>query len=204
MLVHLFPLWCFGVPRIRRGDSSTDDAARMIAARAIETLEANRLSSPLPKGRPQSNSSRKAKRTPGPKNLEKYPGASRLVKKRAGDTTSRLLELRNISWAGLYEAEFVLNEHKGYSVTFSQLPEAITFGCDLLEAFDRAAEVLELIIAEYLDEGRPLPPPVFTGYSEDVLRSTISVVVTAEIIERSKCVSASDDYTTAPGPVFRE
>jgi len=92
----------------------------------------------------------------------------------------------------IYEAEFELNERNGYSVSFPQLPDAFTFGNDLLEAFHRAAEVLELIIAEYLDEGKPLPAPVFTGYSEDIVRGAISVVVTPEIIERSKCVSASE------------
>jgi antitoxin HicB len=92
----------------------------------------------------------------------------------------------------LYEAEFVQEEDGRYSVEFPQLPDAFTFGNDMAEAMDRAAEVLELIIGEYIDDGKPLPDPIFLGQSNDVLRVAISVTVTPEMIERMKCVSVGE------------
>ncbi|MDR1358661.1 MAG: type II toxin-antitoxin system HicB family antitoxin [Coriobacteriales bacterium] len=95
----------------------------------------------------------------------------------------------------VYEAEFILDEYDGYSVAFPQLPDAFTQGKDLIESVEMAAEVLELIIAEYLDEGRRLPVPMFYGYSDKVLRIAISVEVTPELIERTKCVTATEAAT---------
>ena len=92
----------------------------------------------------------------------------------------------------MYEAEFKPNELGCYSVRFPQLPDAFTFGADLPEALERASEVLELIIAEYLDEGKRLPSPVVQGHSESTLRGIISVEVTPEMIVRSKCVTTSE------------
>lgn len=92
----------------------------------------------------------------------------------------------------IYEAELKLNEYEGYSVVFPQLPDASTHGRDLAESVERAAEALELIIAEYLDEGKHLPSPTFSGHSEDTLRIAVSVEVTPELIERTKCVTATE------------
>ena len=92
----------------------------------------------------------------------------------------------------IYEAELTPNEYGGYSVSFPQLPEAFTFGHDMTESVQRAVEVLELIVAEYLDEGRRLPAPKFAGYSDGVLHCAISIEVTPELIERTKCVTAGE------------
>ena len=89
----------------------------------------------------------------------------------------------------MYEAEFE-KENTGYSVVFPQLPDAFTQGETLEESVDRAAEVLQLILAEYLDEGRKLPKPEYKGYSQNVFRVAVSVEVTPEFIECSKCVTA--------------
>jgi predicted RNase H-like HicB family nuclease len=95
----------------------------------------------------------------------------------------------------LYEAELQPNELGGYSVTFPQLSDAFTYGKDLNEAVLRASEVLELVIAEYLDEGISLPEPVFEGHADDVLRIGISVEVTPDLIARTRCVTTSEAAT---------
>ncbi|MDR1089091.1 MAG: type II toxin-antitoxin system HicB family antitoxin [Coriobacteriales bacterium] len=92
----------------------------------------------------------------------------------------------------VYEAEFIPDEYDGYSVSFPQLPDAFTQGEDLIESVEMAAEVLELIIAEYLDEGKRLPAPMFYGHSDKVLRIAISVEITPEIVARTRCVSATE------------
>lgn len=83
-------------------------------------------------------------------------------------------------------------ESGGYSVSFPQLPEAITQGDDMADAIEQAAEVLELVIAAYLDDGIRLPDPVYSGHFEGLQHVAISVEVTQETIERVKCVTASE------------
>jgi predicted RNase H-like HicB family nuclease len=128
-------------------------------------------------------------------NLEKYSGAGGLVTKhgsRGNDLPAPGTEEYSMNDRFLYEAEFAPDEFGGYSVAFPQLPEAITFGDDIAECVERAAEVLELIVAEYLDEGKPFPVPVFSTSSRGVLRVAVSVKVTPDDIERTKCVTASE------------
>jgi len=91
----------------------------------------------------------------------------------------------------IYEVELEKNEFGGYSASFPELPDAFTYGEDLEETVDRAAEVLQLIIAEYLDEGKPLPNPVFRG-SQEKLCLAISVDVSPELIERVKCMTVTE------------
>ena len=91
----------------------------------------------------------------------------------------------------IYEVELEENELGGYSASFPELPDAFTYGENLEETVDRAAEVLQLIIAEYLDEGKPLPKPVFRG-SQEAFRLAISVDVSPELIERVKCMSVTE------------
>lgn len=91
----------------------------------------------------------------------------------------------------IYEVELEENELGGYSASFPELPDAFTYGEDLEETVDRAAEVLQLIIAEYLDEGKPLPDPIFRG-SQGAFRLAISVDVSPELIERVKCTTVTE------------
>jgi antitoxin HicB len=52
-----------------------------------------------------------------------------------------------------------LPEEGGYTVTFRDVPEAITDGETLEEALKYAAEALELALEHYLDERRITPAP---------------------------------------------
>jgi antitoxin HicB len=90
-----------------------------------------------------------------------------------------------------YEAEFK-NDDDGYFVSYPQLPDAFTQGDNLTQATERAAEVLQLIIASALDAGERLPDPLFKGYDKDTLRTAVSVEVTPDFIERSKCVTVTE------------
>lgn len=48
---------------------------------------------------------------------------------------------------------------KGYTVTFSDVPEAITEGDDRAEALENAVEALEVALSFYVDAGKALPRP---------------------------------------------
>ena len=87
----------------------------------------------------------------------------------------------------VYEACFV-NDKDGWFVDIPAFDGAFTDGKTVDEAAKNAAEVLRLLIAEYLDEGRPLPTPTFHNPPLAVL----SVEVTDEIIALSKCVTVSE------------
>ncbi|MDR3307745.1 MAG: type II toxin-antitoxin system HicB family antitoxin [Coriobacteriales bacterium] len=91
----------------------------------------------------------------------------------------------------IYEAEFK-DDSGGYFVSFPQLPDAFTQGDDFIQATERAAEVLQLVIASSIDTGETLPEPVFKGYCEGTLRTAVSVEVTPDLIERSKCVTVTE------------
>jgi antitoxin HicB len=52
-----------------------------------------------------------------------------------------------------------LPEEGGYTVTFRDVPEAITDGETLKDALKYAAEALELALEHYLDERRMAPAP---------------------------------------------
>lgn len=52
-----------------------------------------------------------------------------------------------------------LPEEGGYTVTFRDVPEAITQGDTLEDALKYAAEALELALEHYLDERRTAPVP---------------------------------------------
>jgi antitoxin HicB len=52
-----------------------------------------------------------------------------------------------------------LPEEGGYTVTFRDVPEAITDGETLEDALKYAAEALELALEHYLDERRQSPIP---------------------------------------------
>jgi predicted RNase H-like HicB family nuclease/predicted XRE-type DNA-binding protein len=123
--------------------------------------------------------------------LEENPTAGRLVAP-VLSVGSGIKKECVVSGRYVYEAEFEESEQGGYTVMFPQLPDAFTQGKDLVDAVDMAAEVLELIIGSYLDEGEALPTPIFNGHSEGMLRIGISVLVTPEMIERMKCVTVAE------------
>jgi predicted RNase H-like HicB family nuclease len=57
-----------------------------------------------------------------------------------------------------YLCTFLPNPEGGYSVRCAAFPELITNGRTLEDARASAREALELCVAVYEDEGRPLPP----------------------------------------------
>ena len=56
----------------------------------------------------------------------------------------------------------------GFTVTFPDVPEAITYGADEREAMEMASEVLELAIVARMEQGEDLPPQQ-SGASDDLL-----------------------------------
>ena len=58
----------------------------------------------------------------------------------------------------VYPATFSPEPEGGFTVTFRDLPEAITHGVDKGEAKTMATEVLELAIAERMARGEDIPP----------------------------------------------
>ena len=91
-----------------------------------------------------------------------------------------------------YEAELAKDELGGYSVSFPDVAGAYTFGKDLSHSIEMAAEVLQLILAELLDEGKPLPRPRFQSHGDGVLRIAVSVEITPEFIESTKCMTVTE------------
>ncbi|MGO7370082.1 type II toxin-antitoxin system HicB family antitoxin [Rhizobium ruizarguesonis] len=51
----------------------------------------------------------------------------------------------------------------GFTVTFPDVPEAITEGDDMAQARTMAAEALGVALLTYLEMGRPLPAPAAAG-----------------------------------------
>ena len=58
-----------------------------------------------------------------------------------------------------YPVKLERAEEGGYTVTFPDVPGAITEGDDEAEALRRAADALETILATYIKDGKPLPRP---------------------------------------------
>ncbi|MGO8083780.1 hypothetical protein [Rhizobium leguminosarum] len=51
----------------------------------------------------------------------------------------------------------------GFTVTFADVPEAITEGGSMADARAMAADALGLALLTYLETGRPLPAPAADG-----------------------------------------
>lgn len=63
-----------------------------------------------------------------------------------------------------YAATFEPTEREGgFTVTFADIPEAITEGDDMAEAREMAADALGIALLTYLETGRPLPEPMVGG-----------------------------------------
>ena len=58
-----------------------------------------------------------------------------------------------------YPARFTPEPNGGFTVTFADLPEAITYGGNESDAVAMASEVLELAVAERMDRGEAIPSP---------------------------------------------
>ncbi|MGV8939516.1 MAG: type II toxin-antitoxin system HicB family antitoxin [Allorhizobium sp.] len=51
----------------------------------------------------------------------------------------------------------------GFTITFDDIPEAITEGADMRDARDMAADALGMVLLTYLEQGIPLPSATATG-----------------------------------------
>ena len=78
-------------------------------------------------------------------------------------------------------------DEDGYSVSFPQFPEAVTFGATRAEAAKRAAEVLVMALAERIEEGEPLPPQERVA---EVL--SVNVDISGADIDKSKCFTIEE------------
>lgn len=56
-----------------------------------------------------------------------------------------------------FPARFSAEPEGGFTVTFGDLPEAITYGTNEIDAKAMAEEVLELAVAERMDRGEDIP-----------------------------------------------
>lgn len=87
-----------------------------------------------------------------------------------------------------YTYDAIIEEDEdGFSVSFPQLPEAITFGSTREEATRRAGEVLTLILAERIEDGTPLPEQ--KRVAEVV---SVNVEVSGEVIRKTKCCTVEE------------
>ena len=87
----------------------------------------------------------------------------------------------------VYEAEIWEEEGIWYT-RFPQFNGVMCDGETLEEAATGAAEVLALVIATYLDDGRALPKPIFN----DPHGLIVSVDVTDEFIAETKCMTVGE------------
>ncbi|WP_085858459.1 HicB family protein [Rhizobium sp. TAL182] len=63
-----------------------------------------------------------------------------------------------------YAATFEPTEREGgFTVTFADVPEAITEGDDMAQAREMAADALGIALLTYLEIGKPLPAPTADG-----------------------------------------
>lgn len=85
-----------------------------------------------------------------------------------------------------YPAVLTKNELGGYDVRFVDFADACTNGDDVEDAVNMAAEVLYLLLEEYLQQEKPLPAPTFDVEAEGLL-----VAVSTEIDPRDALVPTS-------------
>jgi antitoxin HicB len=58
-----------------------------------------------------------------------------------------------------YPVTLTLDSNDTYLVTFTDVPEAVTFGADEDEAMLQAVDALETALSFYVDDRKPLPKP---------------------------------------------
>lgn len=88
-----------------------------------------------------------------------------------------------------YEANFERSEEDDcWYVSFAGFDEAITSGDTVEEAASSAADLLTLLLAEYLDEGKALPEPTF----HEPPLSVVCVRIADEDIRATKLVTVKE------------
>jgi predicted RNase H-like HicB family nuclease len=93
----------------------------------------------------------------------------------------------------VYEAVIEFGEKNGYFIWFPDLPDAFAQASDMRTAALNAAEVLELVLADYIEDDVEPPTPTF-GYECDdgATRALVSVRLTADDVLRMGTVSSTE------------
>jgi len=73
-----------------------------------------------------------------------------------------------------YPARFQPESEGGYTVTFRDIPEAITHGATVAEARDMAADALLTSMNFYFDDHRAVPLPSKAGAGEELVALPLS------------------------------
>jgi predicted RNase H-like HicB family nuclease len=94
----------------------------------------------------------------------------------------------------VYEAVIEPGEESGYFVHFPDFPDAFTQAADLRHAALNAAEVLELTLADYIDEGVEPPLPTFGNVRNT---NTSAALVSVDIDEEDVRIMGFVDSTEA-------
>lgn len=81
-----------------------------------------------------------------------------------------------------YPARFEPAAEGGYTVTFRDVPEAITEGDSLEEAEDMARDALVTAMEFYFDDGRPVPPPSKALKGERIVVLPLSVAAKVALL----------------------
>jgi predicted RNase H-like HicB family nuclease len=93
----------------------------------------------------------------------------------------------------VYEAVIEPGEKNGYFIWFPDLPDAFTQASDMRTAALNAAEVLELVLADYIADGAEPPTPTFGyGCDDGATRALVSVRVTVDDVLRMGTVSSTE------------
>ena len=92
-----------------------------------------------------------------------------------------------------YQAIFAPQPEGGFTVTFPDMPEAITEGDSLEEATFNAIEVLSLCLDERMAQNDPLPPPTQTARGQWITPSApVQAAVALKQIRESQGKTLSD------------
>lgn len=74
-----------------------------------------------------------------------------------------------------YPAIFTPEEDGGFTVTFRDIPEAITQGDDMAEAIENAGDALATAMEFYFEDGRTVPAPSALQAGEQLVDLSASV-----------------------------
>ena len=81
-----------------------------------------------------------------------------------------------------YPARFAADRRAGgYVISFPDVPEAVTQAESLEEGVDMAADCLEMVLAEYIRLGRPIPAPSRPKRGQRSIRLPLFVALKVEL-----------------------
>lgn len=88
-----------------------------------------------------------------------------------------------------YPAQFALTDETDvYVVTFRDIPEALTQGYSLKEAYDMAQDALVTAMDFYFDDHRPVPTP--SAFTETDHRISLPEDVAQKVLEFNESFSS--------------